>query len=94
MLEARRIIAEKTGIPADNVVISATHTHTGPVLIGDSVMDDLTTGGSKLSKDYVEQLPKWIAQAVPRRPTAPRRRPASITPPRMSRSCRISAASG
>jgi hypothetical protein len=64
VLEARRIIAEKTGIPADNVVISATHTHTGPVLIGDSVMDDLTTGGSKLSKDYIEQLPKWIAQAV------------------------------
>jgi hypothetical protein len=64
VLEARRIIAEKTGIPADNVVISATHTHTGPVVLGDSTMDDLTTGGSKLSKDYIEQLPKWIAQAV------------------------------
>ncbi len=64
VLEARRIIAEKTGIPADNVMISATHTHTGPVVIGDTAIDDLVTGGSKLSKDYAEQLPKWIAQAV------------------------------
>ena len=48
VLEARRIIAEKTGIPADNVMISATHTHTGPVVIGDSTLDDdLVTGGSQ-----------------------------------------------
>ena len=45
-------------------MISATHTHTGPVVIGDTMIDDLVTDGSKLSKDYVEQLPKWIAQAV------------------------------
>ncbi|MGO8744351.1 MAG: neutral/alkaline non-lysosomal ceramidase N-terminal domain-containing protein [Thermoguttaceae bacterium] len=64
VVEARRIIAEKTGIPASHVMISATHTHTGPVVIGDSAMDDMVTGGSKLSKDYAEQLPKWIAQAV------------------------------
>ena len=64
VLEARRLIAEKTGIPADNVMISATHSHTGPVVIGDTTIDDLVTGGSQLSKDYVAQLPKWIAQAV------------------------------
>ncbi len=64
VIEARRIIAEKTGIPAANVMISATHTHTGPVVIGDTALDDLMTGGSKLSKDYSVQLPKWIAQAA------------------------------
>jgi len=64
VFEARRIIAEKTGIPADHVMISATHSHTGPVVIGDTTIDDLVTGGSQLSKDYVVQLPKWIAQAV------------------------------
>jgi hypothetical protein len=64
VLEARRLIAEKTGIPADHIMISATHSHTGPVVIGDTTIDDLVTGGSQLSKDYVVQLPKWIAQAV------------------------------
>jgi len=64
VIEARRIIAEKTGIPADCVMISATHTHTGPVVIGESELDDMTSGGSRLSRDYAEQLPKWIAQAV------------------------------
>ena len=64
VVEARRIITEKTGIPASNVMIAATHTHTGPVVIGDSAIDALVTGGSKLSKDYARQLPKWIAQAV------------------------------
>jgi neutral ceramidase len=64
VVEARRLIAEKTGIPANHVMISATHTHTAPVVIGDSAIDDLVTGGNKLSKDYAEQLPQWIAQAV------------------------------
>lgn len=64
VLEARRIITEKTSIPALNVMISATHTHTAPVVVGDSALDDFTSGGSDLSKDYAAQLPKWIAQAV------------------------------
>jgi len=64
VVEARRIIAEKTGIPADNAMISATHTHTGPAVLGDSALDDLVTGGSELSRTYTEQLPALIAQAV------------------------------
>lgn len=62
--EARRLIAEKTGIAGVNVMISATHTHTAPVVIGDSALDEFTSGGSQLSKDYAAQLPKWIAEAV------------------------------
>ena len=57
VLEARRIITEKTGIPALNVMISATHTHTAPVVIGDSALDDFTSGGSILSKDYAGNCP-------------------------------------
>jgi hypothetical protein len=64
VVEARRIIAKNTGIPASHAMISATHSHTGPVVIGDSAIDDLVAGGNKLSKEYAEQLPKWIAQAV------------------------------
>jgi hypothetical protein len=64
VVEARRIIAEKTGIPAGDAMISATHTHTGPAVLGDSSLDELVTGGSKLSQDYTRQLPDLIAQAV------------------------------
>ncbi len=62
--EARRLIAEKTGIAPTNVMTSATHTHTAPVVIGDSELDAFTSGGSQLSKDYAAQLPQWIAEAV------------------------------
>jgi len=64
VLEARRIVAAKTGIPAANVMISATHTHTGPVVLSDSAMNDLVAAGSKLSKEYAQQLPQLIARAV------------------------------
>ena len=64
VVKARRIIAEKTGLPPDNAMISATHTHTGPAVLGDSALDDLVTGGSTLSHAYAERLPTLIAQAV------------------------------
>ena len=64
VVEARQMIQEKTGIPADNVMISATHTHTGPVILRDSKLDDLVAAGNKLSQDYLQQLPKWIDQVV------------------------------
>ncbi len=76
-LEARRLVEEKTGIPADNVMISVTHTHTAPVVIGASSRDEAATGGSQLSKDYAAQLPKWIAQAVEE--ADKRRTPASVS---------------
>lgn len=64
VIEARRIIAERIGIPADRVMISATHSHTGPAVLGESSLDKMVAGGSPLSRDYTEQLPKRIAQAV------------------------------
>jgi hypothetical protein len=64
VIEARRIIEEKTGIPASNVMISATHAHTGPAIVGGSSLDDFLTSADKLSQDYARQVPKWIAQAV------------------------------
>ena len=32
VLAAKKLITEKTGIPGENVLICATHTHTGPVI--------------------------------------------------------------
>lgn len=64
VVEARRIVTEETGIPADNVMISAIHTHTGPTVLGTSALADLTAAGNPLSREYAEQLPKSIARAV------------------------------
>jgi len=32
--KVRKLISEKTGIPAENIIIAATHTHSGPATIG------------------------------------------------------------
>ena len=64
VVEARRIISIETNIPADNVMLSATHTHTGPAVRGMSAVADLAAGDNNLSREYAEQLPKSIAEAV------------------------------
>src|SRR5687768_327671 len=39
--EARSLIEKKTGIPGKNVMISATHSHTGPIFSGSRQYDAL-----------------------------------------------------
>ena len=65
---ARALAAELTGVPAANILISATHTHTGP----------RTTAifPSSPDADYVNLLPRQIASAVAAATRA--RRPARI----------------
>lgn len=62
--QTRKLATGATGIPGDNIMISVTHTHTGPAIVGVSLLDDLVTGGSKLSQEYTDALPAKIAQAV------------------------------
>ena len=64
ILEARRLIEEKTGIPGKHVMLSATHTHTGPVLSGDSESDPTDGGSRDIARKYTSELPTGIAQAV------------------------------
>ena len=64
VLEARRQIEKAAAIPPDNVMISATHTHTGPVLARESSRDDMDGGASDLARTYTAQLPDRIAKAV------------------------------
>ncbi|MFP4250776.1 MAG: hypothetical protein ACLFU7_14035, partial [Armatimonadota bacterium] len=52
---ARDLIVERTGIPADRVLICATHTHTGPA----------TGGGRKRTpQEWIEKLPEMIADTA------------------------------
>lgn len=63
--DARKLIAESPGIPADRVMISATHTHTGPIVIRNSAQDPLEGDvGSDASRTYTKALPELIAKSV------------------------------
>lgn len=61
---ARKIIEEKHGLAPDRVMISATHTHSGPQLPRGSLMDQITKVDVPEGVSYVERLPHLIAQAV------------------------------
>ena len=62
--ESRKLIEKETGIPGKNVMISATHSHTGPVLWDGSPRADALGGGSQIARDYIKELPDKIADAV------------------------------
>lgn len=61
---ARELISAQSGIPADRVLISATHTHTGPQLPRGSLMDDITKVNNPEGTSYLGKLPGLIAQSV------------------------------
>ncbi len=63
VVEARKLIEQQTKLPGSHVMISATHTHTGPVLDRKSARDDLD-GINDLVKKYTAELPAKIAQGV------------------------------
>src|SRR5262249_55696104 len=62
--EARRQIEATTKIPGAHVMLSATHTHTGPVLTRESALDELVGATSDLGRRYTEKLPELIAKSV------------------------------
>lgn len=80
VVEARKLIATATGIPGGHVMISATHSHTGPVLARESSRDDLDGGNTVLGRNYTDELPRLIAQAVTEahRKLAPARASAAV----------------
>lgn len=62
--ETRKLVEKETGIPGANVMISATHSHTGPVLWDGSPRADALGGGGEIARDYIKELPGKIAAAV------------------------------
>jgi len=61
---ARREIEKATGIPGANVMISATHAHTGPVLAERGLRDDASGENAQLTQKYSGGLPVLIAESV------------------------------
>jgi neutral ceramidase len=62
--QARELIRQQSGIAPERVLISATHTHTGPQLPRDSLMDEITRANAPEGLAYMKALPLWIAEAV------------------------------
>ncbi len=62
--ETRRLVESATGIPAANVMISATHSHTGPVLRGRGSRDGDFGGENPLTIKYASELPGKVAEVV------------------------------
>lgn len=62
--KARQLISEKTGIAADHVMISATHDHTGPVIMTVPSRYNLEGEVKRIVQDYTDALPGRIADAV------------------------------
>ena len=62
--DTRKLVEKRTGIPGKNVMISATHSHTGPVLWDEVPRPDAPRDGKKIVKAYLAELPGKIAGAV------------------------------
>ncbi len=64
--EVRRLVQEDPGIPGDCVLVSATHTHTGPVITGRGRRDAAVGGKAGPAGTYNAALPGKVAGAVRR----------------------------
>jgi hypothetical protein len=64
VVAARKLIEQQTRIAGANVMISATHQHTGPVVARESARDQLDGGASEAGLRYTELLPALIARSV------------------------------
>lgn len=62
--ESRALIEKATRVPGVNVLITATHSHTGPILSTPSSRSDAFGGSSDLARRYMANLPAKIAKAA------------------------------
>ena len=52
------------GIPGAHLMLSATHSHTGPLLLSGSSRDPALGGGEAAARAYNEQLPRKIVESI------------------------------
>jgi neutral ceramidase len=62
--DVRRAVTSSTGIPSDAIMISASHTHTGPSIRTTGRDAEAMQNGSDEVREYLANLPKMIASAV------------------------------
>ena len=64
--QARALAARRTGIPAEHIMISATHAHTGPSLIDGSFRTHFEGEMGRIAEQYLADLPVRIAESIER----------------------------
>ncbi|MCI0435274.1 MAG: hypothetical protein L0271_16780 [Gemmatimonadetes bacterium] len=74
--EARRLIRQATGLAESRVMLSATHTHSGPLIAGRGSRDLAFGAEMEVHKQYMAWLPPKIARSV--QMAASRMRPARV----------------
>jgi len=62
--EARQIGEARTGIPQGNIMINATHSHTGPLMMGGGSRDQAYGGNLPSARQYLKALPGKIAESI------------------------------
>jgi neutral ceramidase len=62
--EARQLIQTATGIPGANVMISATHSHTGPLIPSGGSREGAYGAQLPVAQEYRKDLPRKIAESV------------------------------
>lgn len=62
--DIRHLATSSTGIPADHIMISATHSHTGPVILSPSNMYGTDEEVRALLSEYMKGLPGLVAKSI------------------------------
>jgi neutral ceramidase len=62
--QARRLIEQATAIPSSNILIAATHTHTGPIVPRNSSRELSEGATNALAREFAASLPELIARSV------------------------------
>ena len=62
--EARKMIQSATSIPSGNIMISATHSHTGPLIPDGGTRASAYGGDLETARKYRTELPRKIAESV------------------------------
>jgi hypothetical protein len=63
ILKARELISATCATPPDNVMITATHSHSGPEMTP-MVIDGASGEPGRQIREYHDRLPDWIAESV------------------------------
>lgn len=64
VMEVRRMTSKITGIPGDHIMVSATHSHTGPVIPSPGNINSSQSKMPEILTSYISKLPAMICESI------------------------------